>query len=158
MSLYENKHYRAVADWYSRNAVFADDYGDLYKRVEEALRLERKDKATVKEFEQLFREITSPFPKPVQPTIWYHGEQSYSSDGESPINVTRECHYLLQRFLDRKQAIATKELATGKANENGVTNPSAVVARIIKHFGAGAVRQPAKKGEGYYLRVRSYRE
>src|SRR5262245_31515022 len=57
MDLYDNKYYRDVSDWEFRNQHFADDYGDLYKRVLEALRRERIGKATADEFTQLSLEI-----------------------------------------------------------------------------------------------------
>jgi hypothetical protein len=87
------------------------------------------------------------------PTIWYHGEQSYSTDGKNPCNVSLEQHNLLRAFLDNDVAIGTRELEA-----KGVSNVPAVISKLCKKFGDGPVQRPARKGDGYYIRVRSLKD
>jgi hypothetical protein len=86
---------------------------------------------------------------PAEPCIWYHGGRSYSSDGLSPRVVSAERHNLLQRFLDRDQALTTSDL------KDVVDNPSAVIEKLIGQFGGGAIRKPRSKGDGYFIRAYS---
>jgi hypothetical protein len=87
------------------------------------------------------------------PTIWYHGERSYSTDGRNPCNVSPEKHNLLRAFLDNDVAIGTRELEA-----KGVSNVPAVISKLCKTFGDGLVQRPARKGDGYYIRVRSLKD
>jgi hypothetical protein len=84
------------------------------------------------------------------PTIWYHGNNSYSADGGNPKVVSNEQHNLLSAFLDKEVALDTKAL-----QKAGVENVAAAVGRIADKFGAAAIRRPAKKGDGYFIRVRT---
>jgi hypothetical protein len=86
------------------------------------------------------------------PVIWYHGEHSYSTDGDRPRNVSPEMHNFLTAFLDREVAIETREL-----EEAGVSNAAAVAGKIAERFGEASVSRPGCKGEGYFLRVQSLR-
>jgi hypothetical protein len=83
------------------------------------------------------------------PTIYHHGECSYSEDGKVPVLVPPEWDGVLRAFLDRDVALSTKDLSkvTG--------TPSRVVGLIAERFKGGAVRRPARKGDGYFVRVRS---
>jgi hypothetical protein len=88
------------------------------------------------------------------PTIWYHGEKSYSTDGNIPVIVSSEQHNLLKAFLDGKIALDTEALSN-----KGVCNVAAVVDKIVEQFGAGPVRRPGRrKGSGYYIRVRTLKK
>jgi hypothetical protein len=84
-------------------------------------------------------------------TIWYHGGTSYSIDGKVSICVPESVHAILLLFLDKDEALVTKQLGYGKRNV------AAVMTKIEKLFGAGTVRRPGKdnKGAGYFIRVRS---
>jgi hypothetical protein len=82
-------------------------------------------------------------------TIWFHGEQSYSTDEKTPINVSNEQHNALKAFLDKNQALDTPAL-----EKAGITNVSKVMTALDKRF-PGAVQKPQHKGDGYYIRVRS---
>jgi hypothetical protein len=86
--------------------------------------------------------------KSPEPTIWYHGDRSYSADRKSPISVTREQHNILKCFLDHNRSLTTEEL--GKTT----SNVSAVVTKLAERFGS-AVQQPLRKGDGYFIRVRT---
>jgi hypothetical protein len=83
-------------------------------------------------------------------TIWYHGGKSYSADGQTPICVSTEMHNVLGRFLDREEAVGTRELMKA-----GVSNVATVVNAIAAKFGSHAIRRPSKKGDGYFIRVHS---
>jgi hypothetical protein len=85
-----------------------------------------------------------------QPTVWYHGGQSYSPDGVTPVLVSNELHNLLKAFLDRNEALDTKTL-----EKAGVGNATLVVDKIVKKFSGKAVRRPERKGDGYFIRVRT---
>ncbi len=86
---------------------------------------------------------------PGQRIVWYHGEQSYSADGCTPVNLSPEQHNILVAFLDRDIALDTAALT--KAGANNVTK---VVKSIEERF-PGTVRRPKNKGEGYFIRVRT---
>jgi hypothetical protein len=83
-------------------------------------------------------------------TIWYHGERSYSVDGEHPRSVPPEQHNVLQAFLDRTISLKTKEL-----QGRGVCNVAAVIGKLAKRFGAASISRPASRSEGYSIRVRT---
>lgn len=86
-----------------------------------------------------------------KPTIWYHGERSYSLDGTTPEVVGEEMHNLLRAFLDHDRSLATKALT-------GVSNPATAVTNVERMFGPGPVTRPKSRGRkkgGYYIRVRS---
>lgn len=85
----------------------------------------------------------------VQVAIYCHGGRSYSVDGQSPTNVSPEQHNFLKAFLNRDVALDTKELG-----KEGVSNVSKVASKINELF-PGSVKPPARKGAGYYVRVRS---
>jgi hypothetical protein len=89
-----------------------------------------------------------PGPQPLPATVWFHGNKSYSLDGETPELVTREEHQVLQEFLDRNMAVDYATLG------NAVTNPTTVMRKLQKKFGK-AVRIAGRKGSGYFVRVRS---
>ena len=83
------------------------------------------------------------------PTVYYHGERSYSLDGKSPTVVSNEQHQVLKEFLDKDHALTTDAL------KNAVGNVSNVLSKLSKRFGA-AVRLPGpNKGDGYFIRVRT---
>ena len=81
-------------------------------------------------------------------TIWYHGQKSYSLNGLVPIVVSQEQHSILQRFLDSKIALDSRELS------EECSNVSRVMDALAERF-RGTVRRPAAKGEGYYIPVRA---
>lgn len=85
------------------------------------------------------------------PTIWYHGERSYSADGGMPTLVSDEQDNILQCFLDRDIAFDTDALT----NKSGTVNVAAAISRIVEKFGDSAIRRPKKKGDGYFIRVRT---
>jgi hypothetical protein len=85
-----------------------------------------------------------------QSTIWYHGEQSYSTDSKSPVCVSNEQHIILQKFLDRDEALVTKSL-----EKAGVCNVTTAIKKLAEKFGEDRIRRPTKKGDGYFIRVRS---
>jgi hypothetical protein len=87
---------------------------------------------------------------PPLPTIWYHGERSYSVDGHTPVTTTREQHNILKAFLDKNVALDTQELS-----KTGVSNVTDVIEKIVKKFGEDTVRRPKNKGDGYFVRVRT---
>jgi hypothetical protein len=86
------------------------------------------------------------------PTVWYHGGRSYSADGRTHSLVSTEQHNALSAFLDCDQSLDTKAL-----EKKGISNVSSVMQKLAKRFG-DAVRTPKKKGEGYYIRVRTVRQ
>jgi hypothetical protein len=92
-----------------------------------------------------------PPPPPDPPTIWYHGERSYSIDRLNPVTVTIEENSLLTLFVERDAALDTATLT----RKSGVTNVSRVMGQLAKKF-PGAMRNPGRKGkgEGYYASVR----
>jgi len=86
-----------------------------------------------------------------QPTVWYHGGQSYSTDGMSPVSTSNEQHNMLKAFLEGHEALLTRNL-----EKAGVGNPTLVAKGLAKKFGEAAVRRPNReKGAGYYIRVRT---
>ena len=62
--------------------------------------------------------------------------------------VTPEEHGILNLFCDRPAALDTKALT------RGATNPSKVINQIDSKF-PRRVRKPKKKGEGYFIPVRT---
>ena len=92
-------------------------------------------------------------PAAAMPTIWYHGERSYSTDGRNPSNVSPEQHNILRAFLDNDVAIGTRALES-----KGVSNVPAVITKLCKKFGEGSVQRPVHKGDGYFIRVRSLKD
>jgi hypothetical protein len=121
--------------------------GEAVKALREVGPIERRDKAE----EVQRRNEASPTDDGAGvglTKIWYHGEQSYSVDGITPINVSnKEMHTMLQAFLDRAIAIQTKDL-------HGINNVAATAEKIIDRFGPNTVRRPGKdKGIGYYVCV-----
>jgi hypothetical protein len=82
-------------------------------------------------------------------TLYYHGERSYSTDGQTPTKMTLEQHKFLKAFLDRDIALETKEL-----EKEGISNVSKVAGKINERFRA-SVKLPEGRGAGYYARVRS---
>jgi hypothetical protein len=85
-------------------------------------------------------------------TVWHHGDRSYSTDGQTPFLVSPEQHNALNAFLDRDQALETKAL-----EKKGISNVADVMRKLARRFG-GAVRLPASKGEGYFVRVRTVKQ
>jgi hypothetical protein len=85
-------------------------------------------------------------------TIWFHGGQSYSTDGQTPFRVLNEQDNILKAFLDRDEALDTEALS------HGVNNVSAAITKLIDRVGEGFVRRPENKGEGYFIRVRSQKQ
>jgi hypothetical protein len=88
---------------------------------------------------------------PAMPTIWHHGGRSYSTDG-IPLQVSNEQHNVLSAFVDRDEAVDTKTLT-----QNGVSNVAAVIDKLAEKFGHDAIRRPAAKGDGYFIRVRTFK-
>jgi hypothetical protein len=124
------------------------------KDVESALRWMEELKAELVRIEQR-AEPTPPAPAPTAapaaaapPVIWRHAGRSYSTDGATPRIVPPEVHNFLMAFLDRNEAADTAEL-----KKYGVSNPTDVANKTDRRFGAGVVRRPAVKGEGYFVRV-----
>jgi hypothetical protein len=95
-------------------------------------------------------EETAALPSTEQPTIWHHGGKSYSADGQMPVVVSTEKDNVLQAFLDRDEASDTKTL-----RNCGVSNVTAVIKKLAEQFGRDAITRPKKKGDGYFIRVRS---
>jgi hypothetical protein len=89
-------------------------------------------------------------PGPATSTIWYHGDKSYSTTGSNPLAVSTEQHNLLKAFLDKEAALDTKTLRRA-----GVENVARTVSRLADKFGTSAVRRPARRGDGYFVRVRT---
>jgi hypothetical protein len=89
------------------------------------------------------------------PTIWDHGERSYSIDRVNPILVTREEDDILQTFLDQDRAYDS----TGLTTETGCKNISRAITDLQAHYNAvfaAAIRAPGARGAGgYFIRVRS---
>jgi hypothetical protein len=85
-----------------------------------------------------------------RPTIWFHAGKSYSTDGHNPVCVTAEQHNVLKSFLDRNEALDTATL-----EKAGVCNVTSVINKLVEKFGQGPIRQPKRKGDGYYIRVRT---
>lgn len=132
----------AAWDWVSSTAA------DIRAReAEEAAELladaiERRREAKKTEIDTTTGNLEQPA------TIWFHGEQSYSIDGKTPKAVSREQHNILKEFTDRDVALTTEAL------KNAVSNVSRVMKNLDVEF-PGAVRRPAAKGDGYYIRVRT---
>jgi len=82
--------------------------------------------------------------------ILHQGGLSYSLQGHPPVVVTKEEANVLCAFAETKAAMDTEALA------NVVANPSRVMKQLADKF-PGTVRRPRpnKKGEGYYIDVRS---
>jgi hypothetical protein len=78
--------------------------------------------------------------------VWKYGERSYSIDGRSPVVVSVQMAAILDAFLAAGAALDTPTL------EKHVENVSRVIDQLEARF-PGAVRQPKRKGEGYYIRV-----
>jgi hypothetical protein len=81
--------------------------------------------------------------------VWYHGGRSYSTNQVTPVLVRTEQHNALGAFLDGKEAKDTKTL-----EKAGVSNVTTVMNALAERF-PGAVRRPKRKGEGYFVRVRT---
>ncbi|MBA4065461.1 MAG: hypothetical protein C0501_17455 [Isosphaera sp.] len=91
---------------------------------------------------------------PQMPTVYSHGDGSYSCDRANPYRVTDEEDAVLKAFLDTNKAMETRHLV----DASGVTNVARVVGGLIERYEgrfAAAIRKPEKKGMGgYYIRVR----
>lgn len=86
------------------------------------------------------------------PTVWYHGERGYSADRREPIVVTPTEHNVLQIFLKKTTALATKDLE--ETGGNVAQTVAALRDKYSERF-APAIRTPGdEKGTGYYIRVR----
>ena len=90
------------------------------------------------------------------PTIWDHGNGTYSIDGCDPIPVSDEEDNILQVFLKDDKRMLTGELQ----KRSGVTNVSRVVGEIARKYNKRFSRaiefpKPKKKRPGYYIRVRA---
>jgi hypothetical protein len=100
----------------------------------------------------LFQRAVDTLPEST-PTIWYHGNRSYSLDGQPPITVTEEEDNILTVFVDAESDSShdTRQLTS----ESGVTNVARTMKQIAVKF-PGTVRMPGRKGKGsgYYVRVR----
>jgi hypothetical protein len=93
-----------------------------------------------------------PRPLPAQPAsapVRHHGGRSYSLAGETPVALSAEQDNALKAFLDRGEALTTRQL-----EERGVSNVAKVMKKLRQRFGE-AVRLPARKGDGYYIHVRT---
>jgi hypothetical protein len=149
-----NAWFDAVPEWRGYTNVLRED-----RLAWDQLLSASKDRALPDErkYEALMRFVTwlgsqaEPPPRPDLPTLWYHGERSYSTDGETPRCVTREEHNLLTQFLDCHLSFETKTL-----QDAGVSNPSRVVASLIGIFGPEPFQKPKEKYAGYFIRVRSH--
>ncbi len=102
-------------------------------------------------------EQTQRSPAPAVPTIWHHGDRSYSRDRINPIVVTYDEDNILQTFLDSGKAMDTREVA----NKSGVSNVSRTIGGLCKKYAGvfvDAIRTPhdGKKGTGgYFIFVRN---
>jgi hypothetical protein len=168
--------YDLLADWHFRNANLVPlgrVDAELYRRVSEVLRdvlvqqnqLLRAGVTDERHYNDLhearieiYRELldeTNGKPShhllPGLPTVWYHGDRSYSLDGRDSITVSIEQHNFLRAFLDREISLDTKSL-----KDCGVSNP-AKVARDLAEKYPGTIRRPGreKKGQGYRVRVKT---
>jgi hypothetical protein len=112
---------------------------------------DKKTCGAVNTVADLLRERLPALPKPTAelPTVWYHGGRSYSVDGRNPHLVPPEQHNALHAFLDCDKALSTEVLM-----DAGVSNVSDVMKTLFRKYGE-AVRLPAKKGPGYFIRVRT---
>jgi hypothetical protein len=81
------------------------------------------------------------------PTVWHHGNRSYSLDGHNPVTVSDQQNAALAAFLSAGTALDTRTLETC-----GISNVSRVMAEIEERF-PGTVRKPVHRGEGYFVRV-----
>jgi hypothetical protein len=84
------------------------------------------------------------------PTVWWHGERSYSQDGKNPTTFGLNEDYILQAFMRTGTSLATQELKE-KSGMQG--NLAKVMKQLEKKLGA-AVRRPGVKGPGYFIPVR----
>jgi hypothetical protein len=142
-----------------RGAVYLTEYHDqllcniVCERVpgmSAAVWHEAGNERRIPMLEAALQKLAGAVPEP--PTIWYHGDRSYSKDGIAVKTVPNGMHALLQQFLDSNTSHDTRMLA----NVKGISNPSSLATKVIKMFGGGAVRQPGgDKGTGYFIRVRS---
>lgn len=80
--------------------------------------------------------------------IYHNGNNSYALAGGSPVVVTQEEHQVLTAFRDAKAALSTKNL------EKTAANISRIMYRLAEKF-PRSVRFPARKGEGYFVDVRT---
>lgn len=91
---------------------------------------------------------TEPQPEP-EPTIWFHGGTSYSTDGRAQMCVTAEEDAILTAFLKCGHALQTERLEI----EAGYKNVARVMKGLAEKFGP-AVVMPGKSKRGYLARVR----
>ncbi len=86
------------------------------------------------------------------PPIWYHGDRTYSLNGD-PIVVTIEEDYVLQAFLEKPTAMTKRDLE----DKSGVTNAPRVLTALTERYRGVfklAIRRPGAKGQGgYFIRV-----
>lgn len=93
---------------------------------------------------------------PSNPTIWHHGELSYSHDGATPVKVTFTDDCILQVFLEANDSLNTPEIE----RRSGVNNVSRAVTHLCKAYGgkfAPAIHRPLRRGGGYFICVRPLR-
>lgn len=94
-------------------------------------------------------------PGPTPPTIWFHGERSYSIDGVNPFKVSIEFDSILTAFRENTLPLETSELE----EQSGVTNVSRAMKDLSEWNGgifAKAIRVPSGKNKGgYFARVKS---
>jgi hypothetical protein len=107
--------------------------------------------------QQLAHAASVPGGGPEQPTIYYHGKQSYSTDGVTPVVVGDRHHEILQAFLTRRAAMSTVQLEKAAFGVVRTENVSQLVKRLQKlHSGrfSPAIQTPnGVKGAGYFIRV-----
>jgi hypothetical protein len=93
----------------------------------------------------LERTISAPLKKQTA-TLWHHGDRGYAAEGCDPVLVSREAAHVLEAFAKAQTALETRIL------RKIVANVTRVLGQIEAKF-PGAVRWPARKGEGYFIRV-----
>jgi hypothetical protein len=79
-------------------------------------------------------------------TLWHHSERCYSAEGCDPVVVSVGVAFVLNAFAKAQAALETRTL------RKIVANVTRVIDQIDERF-PGAVRRPARKGEGYFIRV-----
>jgi hypothetical protein len=145
-----------LAMWADENPL-SEEWADRQAAARELLRGTKRymSRERISKFRsELLRERAKFEPRG---TIWYHGEQSYSTDGKNPRGVSQEEHFFLQVFLEAggvalgTVAIQTRVTARFLAE---LSNVSRVAQNVEKKF-PGCVRMPGEnKNAGYSVSVR----
>lgn len=103
-------------------------------------------------------ELASAFPPSFdEPTIYRHGERSYSIDGRNPICVSYESDKILMAFLEKKVSMTAADITKATSVDN---SPRAIAT--LEKYADGifkpSIRRPIDKGIGYFIRVKLFEE